>query len=148
MHCQACKTLIETEVSDMDGVKNISVNYKDGSANLEFDETKTELNKIIVEIEKLNYKASEGPPADGEVRGSTKAKVVGIVVAIAGFSLVYYLINAMGGWEIMSRLNDPEVSFVLMFMIGFIASFHCVGMCGGIIISFNQGEKASKKPFQ
>lgn len=35
-----------------------------------------------------------------------------------------------------------------MFLIGFIASFHCVGMCGGIIVSFNQGQKVAKRPLQ
>ncbi|MCC7290126.1 heavy metal translocating P-type ATPase [bacterium] len=46
MHCASCKSLIENSVSEVDGVKNISVNFASEKMNVEYDETKTSLDKI------------------------------------------------------------------------------------------------------
>ncbi len=46
MHCASCKSLIENSVSEVDGVKNVSVNFASEKMNVEYDETETTLERI------------------------------------------------------------------------------------------------------
>ena len=59
IHCPSCKSLIETVVSDLEGVANITVDAGNGQARLEFDDQKISKKSIVAEIEKLNYKVEE-----------------------------------------------------------------------------------------
>lgn len=54
MHCASCAKLIEMELKDK--VKNISVNYKTGTAIIEFDNNKISENEIKSIIIKAGYK--------------------------------------------------------------------------------------------
>jgi hypothetical protein len=59
----------------------------------------------------------------------------GIFVLV--FAAGYFLIEAMGGFSIMANLNNKNVGLGLIFIIGILASFHCVGMCGGFIMAYS-----------
>jgi heavy metal translocating P-type ATPase len=57
MHCASCKSLIENSVSEVEGVKSISVNFASEKMNVEYDETKTSLDKIKEAVSKVgSYK--------------------------------------------------------------------------------------------
>ena len=58
MHCGACATGIQMLVSQMDGVKNIFVDYEGKKGTVEFDETKVTKEQIFKSIEELGYKPS------------------------------------------------------------------------------------------
>lgn len=58
MHCKACKALIESELSDMDGVKAISVDLAGAKAQVEYDEQKIQLQSLIDKIVELGYQAT------------------------------------------------------------------------------------------
>ena len=58
MHCGSCALGIEMLVSNMDGVKSISVNYDSKKGVLEFDPGKISQAQIFKSIEELGYKAS------------------------------------------------------------------------------------------
>ena len=55
MHCKSCKANIEAELDDL-GVKS-KIDFKSGTALLEFDENKTTEKQIINTIKKLGYSA-------------------------------------------------------------------------------------------
>jgi sulfite exporter TauE/SafE len=52
------------------------------------------------------------------------------------FIILYFLIQESGSLEILSRLNEQNLSYSLIFLIGILASFHCVGMCGGLVVTY------------
>jgi len=151
IHCESCKTLIETEADVLAGVKNIEVNYQTGECQIEFDDRKISQNKIFETIEKLNYKVKEKSTID---KNSSKRQIRRRLI-IAGLLLVvfvlgYYLIKHFGFLEILSKLNEKNLSYGLIFLIGVLVSFHCVGMCGGLVITYaarhhddNQSKKTS-----
>ena len=58
MHCGACATGIQMLVSQMDGVKNIFVDYEKKNGTVEFDPAKVSKEKIFSSIAELGYKAS------------------------------------------------------------------------------------------
>ena len=47
IHCKSCKTLIETEVDVLEGVKDIDVNYQNGDCQIEFDDQKISKRKFL-----------------------------------------------------------------------------------------------------
>lgn len=49
-----------------------------------------------------------------------------------------------GFLEILSKLNQQNLSYGLIFLIGFLVSFHCIGMCGGLIITYTASAQAKK----
>ena len=57
MHCQSCVTLLTKGIQKDPGVKNVNVNYATEKAFVEFDESKTNQDKIIQIVSGLGYSA-------------------------------------------------------------------------------------------
>ncbi len=137
MHCRSCKTLIETELSDLPGVKRADVNFSTGNLSLEYDEAEITDKEIFKEIKKLNYGVS--PIADEEKidkrSGRKPLFMAGALIIVLIFG--YFIIDRLGLLSLMGKLNEGTISVWLVFVIGLLASFHCVGMCGGLIVSYS-----------
>ena len=69
--------------------------------------------------------------------------IIGAVIVLI-FVIGYFLIKQFGALEILSELNGKNLSLWLIFGIGLLASFHCVGMCGGLVVTVSA---TSKKRF-
>ena len=143
-HCSSCKTLIETEINHLKGVKKIDVDYKSGDTYLEYDNEKTNKEEIIKTIEKVNYQvASQIKQTEKKEWNYKKLIIAGVLFIV--FIYGYYLIKQFGWLEIMSKLNEPQVSYGLVLLIGLLASFHCIGMCGGLVVTYSANEIAKQK---
>ncbi len=57
MHCGACATGIQMYLSNTDGIKNITVDYNKKIAEVEYDETKINDQKISETVAELGYTA-------------------------------------------------------------------------------------------
>lgn len=137
LHCQSCQTLIEEELKARAEIKNITVDYDNQTAEVEFDEKKISLNKIKGIINKLGY----GTAPENETGSNSVRFWLGLLipVIIGCLIMAYFLITYYGGFSIMSRLGDQNLSYGLIFVIGLLASFHCIGMCGGLVVSYTCG---------
>lgn len=61
------------------------------------------------------------------------------------FIAAFVVIKILGVFQVLSVLNDQEnISYAIILLIGFLASFHCVGMCGGLVITYT-AKNISKK---
>lgn len=153
MHCQSCQTLIETEIDVMLGVNTVKVEIKKEQAEIEFDDQQLSVRQLINQIEKIGYKAavfnqlSENENTAESVRKKSNSFWLGILVLIGLFVLIggYYLISRMGGFELLAKLNEGNVSYGLILLIGLLAGFHCVGMCGGLVIAYSANDLTKKK---
>lgn len=56
MHCGACATGIQMYLSNTDGVKSVTVDYKTKSAEIEFEDTMINDGGIAKAISELGYK--------------------------------------------------------------------------------------------
>ena len=56
MHCPSCEILISDELKELDGIKSAKVNHVQGTAEVEFDDSKINKEKIIETIKKEGYK--------------------------------------------------------------------------------------------
>jgi len=151
MHCVGCKNLIESEVSSLPGVKSIVFDHKNDSAVIEYDEEKTDLAKIIPEIEKLNYKVKhETNEHKHEINETNNAKETKnslryLILFVAFVLIGYFIINHFGGFELLGKLNEGHVAYSLLFIIGVLAGFHCVGMCGGLVLAYSTANANNEK---
>jgi uncharacterized protein len=143
LHCSSCKTLVEAEVGALEGVQKIIVIYEKGRAGIEYDETKISLDAIFGKIKELGYTPELLDITATGKKGFNKNWLwAGIFVLI--FAAGYFLIEAFGGFAIMANLNNKNVGLGLIFLIGLLASFHCVGMCGGFIMAYSTTVKSEK----
>ncbi|MBU0731267.1 sulfite exporter TauE/SafE family protein [Patescibacteria group bacterium] len=147
-HCQSCQTRIENEVKTLAGINDISVDYSSGDTKIDFEENKVSKAAIVKKIESLNYSVPEAPgenEKEKEEKNSDKKLkrwIIGIL-AVLVFGVGYFIVKYFGLLEILSRLNETNLSYWLIFGIGILASFHCVGMCGGLVVTYTA---ASQKP--
>jgi sulfite exporter TauE/SafE/copper chaperone CopZ len=144
LHCQSCKTLIETEIKEFPGVKSVLVDLNRGICDLEFDREKTPLKKINQKIKELGY----GPESEEEKPGNFNLWL-GLLtpLTIVGLLFAYYWFSSSGAFSVLAKLNEKNLGYGLIFLIGFLASFHCVGMCGGLVVAYSAGIEASGKKF-
>src|SRR3989339_654079 len=144
LHCRSCKSLSETEVAALAGIKHIDVDFPTGLCRIEFDDSKISRTDIEKTITGLNYTII-GDKSNAETRSKKIIHRLLLPLALAAAITVYLLFRAAGGFEILSRLNEESVSYPLILLIGFLASFHCIGMCGGLVTAFSAG-MAAKNP--
>jgi len=148
LHCQSCQTLIEEELKVQAGIKKIAVDYDNQTAEVEFDQEEINERKIKRIIGRLGY----GTETEKETGSGSVGFWLGLLVPIIiGLLIIaYFLVTYYGGFSIMSRLGDEQISYGLIFVIGLLASFHCVGMCGGLVVSYTCGlnmKTANKSPW-
>ena len=58
MHCTSCAMNIDGELEDTEGVKSSSTNYAKQNTEVEFDDSKINLQKIINIIKTVGYSAT------------------------------------------------------------------------------------------
>lgn len=72
-------------------------------------------------------------------------RLTGILFSTLGILLIVYLDSRFGGHghhhNMMTRM-----SYSLALMTGFMTSFHCVGMCGALVLSYTTQDTALGRP--
>ncbi|OGF99989.1 hypothetical protein A2Y99_01555 [Candidatus Gottesmanbacteria bacterium RBG_13_37_7] len=59
MHCSSCAMNIDFELEDLEGVVSVKTSYAKQETEIEFDEKKVIMQKIIDQIKKMGYEATE-----------------------------------------------------------------------------------------
>ncbi len=138
LHCASCQTLIEEEVGQLKGVKKMVVDLKANTGEVEFNEQAISLAEIKMKIKELGY---EPEKTEHKTKSSVSGFLTGLLIplVIGLIILVYFLIVKTGAFSLLARLNEANVGYPLIFLIGFLASFHCIGMCGGLVATYTCG---------
>jgi len=153
VHCKSCKTLIETEIDILPGINRVYVDHVSGQTEIELDDVKANIKDVFKEIKKLNYepvfsesdtKSKDNNQATGFSEFKDIALGALIPLGIAGLIGGYLLIQNFGGFELLSKLNEGNVSYGIIFIIGILTGFHCIGMCGGLVVAYST-KSSSKK---
>ena len=144
MTCQSCEKVIGKQVIKLAGVKRVKVDYPTEMVEVEFDEQKTSLGSIKKAIEEKGYLCD----AQKKTEKSKLNGWLGWIFGGIGFLLVIYF-----AWTIYGKFSVPAISqnmgYGLLFLVGLLTGFHCVGMCGGFVVSYTtKGIKEGKKPHQ
>jgi len=143
IHCKSCKSLIENEINLLGGIKNVKVNVKTGEAEVEYDEQRISKEEIVKEIKALNYGVKKtgkviymNTAAKEQNKENSSKNFIIAGFALSVIAILYFVVTRFNFLELMGKLNEPNLSYSLIFVIGLLASFHCIGMCGGIVMAY------------
>lgn len=87
MTCQACANRIEKVLNKKDFVENCTVNFAGETAQIEFDDTQTNIDELIKIIEKTGYQATVQTSWQPESNSETHWRVW----ALLGLSLPFWI---------------------------------------------------------
>lgn len=130
MTCNSCENRVERAVKNLDGIISIKASYSDQFADVEYDDELCDLEKIKTTIKNAGY----------STHNSKDYKFMGIIIIVAA---VLYLGLKTSGFNMESKLNNA--SYLVLFMVGVLTSIHCVGMCGGIMLSQSLSNESKNK---
>lgn len=130
MTCTSCEKRVERTIKKLDGVHDVKASFSGQFAVIEFDDERCNIKKIKAAIQSVGY----------GTENTKDYKFIGILIAAA--AVVLLGINS-GNYDMEAHLNNA--SYAVLFVVGVITSIHCVGMCGGIMLSQSIGKESKNK---
>lgn len=120
MTCNSCEKRIENSIKKINGVKNAKADYTKETLEIDYDSKVCNIEDIKKLIRKIGY----------STESSSNLGFIGILIIIF---VIFTLGLRTSGFDMESKLNNASYAF--LFVVGIFTSIHCVGMCGGIMIS-------------
>lgn len=132
MHCHGCEHIIELSVRKLPGVRRVKADYPTERVAVTFEPASTSFDDISAAVERQGYRVVALDETDKRGLAET---LLGLVVGAAGILLIIFFdttwISDAGAPDISRRM-----SLDLIFLLGVLTGFHCVGMCGGLVVSY------------
>lgn len=132
MTCTSCESRVEKSIKQLKGIVYVKASYSGQSAVVEYDDNQCNLPEIKAAVKNAGY----------SLQSPTDFKFIGILIIVAAIVL---LGMKTSGFDMESKLNNA--SYAVLFLVGVLTSIHCVGMCGGIMLSQSL-TKESKNKFE
>jgi uncharacterized protein len=129
MHCTGCEATIERAVSVLPGIQAVSASYPDARVSITFDDLQIDENAVSAAISAAGYTVSKTPASKSSLPGWLIFAALLIIVG----SIVFWGRSQMPG--VMQQLN-AQMSYGLLFVIGILTGFHCIGMCGSFVVNY------------
>jgi sulfite exporter TauE/SafE/plastocyanin domain-containing protein/copper chaperone CopZ len=120
MTCTSCESRVEKALKKVDGVINAMASYSAQQVVVEYDSSLCSREQLKEVINKAGY----------STKSSNGIKFAGFLVIVAA---VLLLGNSTSGFDMSAKLNNA--SYAVLFVVGILTSIHCVGMCGGIMLT-------------
>ena len=131
MTCTSCESKVERTLKNLDGVTSAKANFSAQEVIVEYDTEFCSSSKIKDSIKSAGYNVQ---------KSSSNYKIIGIIIVAA---VIILLGNSTGGFDMDARLNGA--SYFVLFVVGMLTSIHCVGMCGGIMLSQSINKETTSK---
>jgi sulfite exporter TauE/SafE/plastocyanin domain-containing protein/copper chaperone CopZ len=120
MTCTSCEKRVERSLNKLSGVFKAKASFSGQFAEVEYEDELCSLDEMKEAIKKAGYTTER----------SKDYKFIGILVVVAAVAL---LGMNTSGFNMEAKLTNA--SYAVLFMVGILTSIHCVGMCGGIMLS-------------
>ena len=137
MHCHGCEHIIESGVGKLAGVRSVKADYPTETVTVAYDPASTDLGTIRATIESAGYQTFEQD--DPKRRRGALAKIAGAAIGLLGIVFIIFLDTR---W--ISKTGEPDItqhmSLDLIFVLGLLTGFHCVGMCGAFVLSYTAND--------
>jgi uncharacterized protein len=131
MHCHGCEHIIEISLRKLAGVRMASACYPTETVVVDYDDEQTDFATIRDNVEENGYRVeSDARPKTFLQR---LAMLAAALAALAGLILIdHRWISSAGAPDISQHL-----SLWLIFLLGLVTGFHCIGMCGAFVVSYS-----------
>ncbi|HTO79123.1 MAG TPA: sulfite exporter TauE/SafE family protein, partial [Methylocystis sp.] len=135
-----CEHIIEAGVAKLSGVRNVKADYPTETVTVAFEPALADLDAIRATIEQTGYRTYE--QHDPKRRRSSLEKFAGLLIGLVGILLIIFFDT-----EWISKGGEPDIaqhmSLDLIFVLGLLTGFHCVGMCGGFVLSYTADDASA-----
>lgn len=135
MVCTSCEKIISESIYKLDGVSYVDVNYKNSTVKVTFETDRCSYYSICAAIDLNGYTVKTQNNFKSKFGYSNILKEVFsiMVILVIGFVIVR-LGKDSGTFNIDSKLGK-DTTYAMLFVVGIFTSLHCLGMCGGIMLS-------------
>lgn len=127
MVCTSCEKSIDNNLKNLNGIIKCKSNFQKGKTYIKYDEEKCSYEDIVQAIEKSGYSISKN-------NTNNKSELLSIIGIIAIAFLIIVLSKNSTSFDI-SNILDSNIGYIAIFIVGLLSSLHCIGMCGGIMMS-------------
>ena len=131
MHCNSCEVLLERKFKKINGVSKVDVNYSRGSAILEYNKNKPDINQIREIVKTAGYSLSSDADVEDIPKLNRFIEIMGTLIILL---LIFYLLSILKIFEGIGVNENMSLGFV--FLIGVVAAFSsCLAVTGGLLVS-------------
>lgn len=136
MHCKSCVILLTDEISRIEGVEDVRISLKEGTAKVFFSNKEPDFNEIRKRIQGLGYE-EYSKESDMHLKENLKNWIISS--SIAFLVLIGYLYVKKTGFLNGFKLNASTTTYGVSLVMGVVASLStCFAVVGSIVISFNE----------
>lgn len=121
--CPNCTYEISARLQRNDGIRNVKTSYIKSEVSLEFDPSVITESEIRSLLSKIGYPVGKG-------RFNLLSDAAGILCIAA---LYFFLTGLMG--MVPMPMAERGMSLCPVFLTGLLGGVHCIGMCGGIMLT-------------
>ncbi len=140
MECRACEARIKAVVGKIDGVKSVESDYASETTTIECEDF-ADRNEIRAAIESLGYSV-------GKLDVPASERFGNFAIALGVFTILAVAYLTFGDSINLDFSNiSMEAGFAALFILGFLTGFHCIGMCGGFVLSYAKDIKKAGDVF-
>ena len=125
MICPQCEDEIALALIYMRGVLSADASYRKSEVIVQYAPDIISAESIEKKLSDIGYPAGEG-----------KSGIRSDIVSAAAVVLLYFAVPVVTGMVDIPQA-EQGASFGLLFMIGVLTGTHCIGMCGGIMLTQN-----------
>jgi sulfite exporter TauE/SafE/plastocyanin domain-containing protein/copper chaperone CopZ len=130
MTCTSCENRVEKAIRNLEGVLDAKASFSGQFAEVKYDDELCSQGKIKAAIKGAGY----------STQSSNDYKLMGILIVVAA---VVLLGLKTSGFDMEDKLANA--SYAVLFVVGVLTSIHCVGMCGGIMLSQSLSRESKNK---
>ena len=143
MQCVDCENNIHEAILALPGILSAYASFTDELLQIEIDTDIISIKTVRAAIKLAGYDTSF--PVRKQKSPLTKRLLL-TLLATAGIFFLFQL-NQLISLDISLEKVEKDVQYGLIFMVGLLTSFHCIGMCGGFVLSYTAtGAKSGHSP--
>lgn len=133
MTCVNCEHHIEEDLQGQVGISKVKASFRKGTAVIEYISSKITIEEIIMIISESGYTAEVFVEQEAEKYSKINKILLSVISAMIGWTLL----RRTGMLSILNFFPEANenTSYLMLVVIGFLTSFHCIAMCGGINLS-------------
>jgi len=134
MHCRSCEILIEDKLREIDGIKNVNVNWKKKEATI-YSKYEPDMKAVSAAISSAGYEIGEDQSQNWI--STDPAVYTDLVIAILVLSAIY-IWGRNFGFNGFSPASADSSSLAVVFVVGLTAGISsCMALVGGLILGLS-----------
>lgn len=136
MQCAGCEDIIIEAVEQLPGVERVSASYTRQVVDVVYDGNLVEFAAIQQAIGDKGYVVN--PPGVRSWQVLRSVLVFLILFGVVG-GVAFWGKNQMPA---AMQMMTPGAGYAVLFGIGFLTGFHCIGMCGSFVVAYTDASRS------